>query len=162
MEMCPCGSGNSYEDCCRPIMEGTVVAETAEALLRSRFAAHVKSDVNYILETTHSSKREENDEKSISRWTKNTEWKKLEIIETKDGGPDDEKGTVEFKADYREKGEKRMHHEIASFVKTDGKWYFHDAEFPTPVQVVRQGPKVGRNEPCPCGSGKKYKKCCGR
>ena len=27
--------------------------------------------------------------------------------------------------------------------------------------VVRQGPKVGRNDPCPCGSGKKYKKCCG-
>lgn len=27
--------------------------------------------------------------------------------------------------------------------------------------VVRNAPKVGRNEPCPCGSGKKYKKCCG-
>ncbi|MBU9735861.1 SEC-C metal-binding domain-containing protein [Diplocloster agilis] len=26
----------------------------------------------------------------------------------------------------------------------------------------REGPKVGRNDPCPCGSGKKYKKCCGR
>ncbi|MCX5726113.1 MAG: SEC-C metal-binding domain-containing protein, partial [Candidatus Saganbacteria bacterium] len=26
----------------------------------------------------------------------------------------------------------------------------------------RQGPKVGPNAPCPCGSGKKYKKCCGR
>ena len=28
-------------------------------------------------------------------------------------------------------------------------------------QVVRSGAKVGRNDPCPCGSGKKYKKCCG-
>lgn len=28
--------------------------------------------------------------------------------------------------------------------------------------VVRTVPKVGRNQPCPCGSGKKYKKCCGR
>ena len=28
-------------------------------------------------------------------------------------------------------------------------------------QVVRSGDKVGRNDPCPCGSGKKYKKCCG-
>jgi preprotein translocase subunit SecA len=26
----------------------------------------------------------------------------------------------------------------------------------------RSGPKVGRNDPCPCGSGKKYKQCCGR
>ena len=34
---------------------------------------------------------------------------------------------------------------------------------PRPVQtVVRSEPKVGRNDPCPCGSGKKYKKCCGR
>ena len=32
----------------------------------------------------------------------------------------------------------------------------------TPVtQIKRAAPKVGRNEPCPCGSGKKYKKCCG-
>ena len=30
-----------------------------------------------------------------------------------------------------------------------------------PVQQVVRGDKVGRNDPCPCGSGKKYKKCCG-
>jgi len=38
-----------------------------------------------------------------------------------------------------------------------------DGEAPRPKQetVVRQGPKVGRNDPCPCGSGKKYKKCHG-
>ncbi|MEM6576480.1 MAG: SEC-C metal-binding domain-containing protein, partial [Pseudomonadota bacterium] len=34
---------------------------------------------------------------------------------------------------------------------------------PAPVQqVVREGQKVGRNDPCPCGSGKKYKQCHGR
>ena len=32
-------------------------------------------------------------------------------------------------------------------------------EIPT---FVREQPKIGRNDPCPCGSGKKYKKCCGR
>ena len=31
-----------------------------------------------------------------------------------------------------------------------------------PRTVVREGRKVGRNEPCPCGSGKKYKQCCGK
>jgi uncharacterized protein YecA (UPF0149 family) len=30
-----------------------------------------------------------------------------------------------------------------------------------PEQYVREAPKIGRNEPCPCGSGKKYKHCCG-
>lgn len=32
----------------------------------------------------------------------------------------------------------------------------------TPDTFVRQERKVGRNEPCPCGSGKKYKQCCGK
>lgn len=31
---------------------------------------------------------------------------------------------------------------------------------PTERQMARRPPKVGRNEPCPCGSGKKFKKCC--
>ena len=40
---------------------------------------------------------------------------------------------------------------------------FYEADR-TPVQMpyVRTNPKIGRNDPCPCGSGKKYKKCCGK
>jgi preprotein translocase subunit SecA len=34
-------------------------------------------------------------------------------------------------------------------------------EYQPVQQRVRSGAKVGRNDPCPCGSGKKYKKCCG-
>ena len=30
------------------------------------------------------------------------------------------------------------------------------------ANTIVKGPKIGRNDPCPCGSGKKYKKCCGR
>ncbi len=37
-----------------------------------------------------------------------------------------------------------------------------DEEAPKPKPVRRKNKKIGRNEPCPCGSGKKYKKCCGR
>jgi uncharacterized protein YecA (UPF0149 family) len=34
---------------------------------------------------------------------------------------------------------------------------------PAKVETYRrEEPRVGRNDPCPCGSGKKYKKCCGR
>jgi preprotein translocase subunit SecA len=39
--------------------------------------------------------------------------------------------------------------------------YANAPEGPQPQTIVRKGPKVGRNDPCPCGSGKKYKKCCG-
>ncbi|HHX20350.1 MAG TPA: hypothetical protein GX722_01040 [Clostridiales bacterium] len=40
-----------------------------------------------------------------------------------------------------------------------------DTTGPVPMQArqpVKAGEKVGRNSPCPCGSGKKYKHCCGR
>ena len=36
-----------------------------------------------------------------------------------------------------------------------------NANMPKVETVVHEGPKIGRNDPCPCGSGKKYKKCCG-
>jgi hypothetical protein len=36
------------------------------------------------------------------------------------------------------------------------------AEAKAKAKPVRTGPKVGRNDPCPCGSGKKYKQCCGK
>jgi preprotein translocase subunit SecA len=39
--------------------------------------------------------------------------------------------------------------------------FSHGDEVERPVTVRREGRKVGRNDPCPCGSGKKYKKCCG-
>ena len=37
-----------------------------------------------------------------------------------------------------------------------------NATRPESATVIRQGPKIGRNDPCPCGSGKKYKNCHGR
>jgi hypothetical protein len=42
-------------------------------------------------------------------------------------------------------------------------WWGHSGDAPdiAPVETYRAPPKVGRNEPCPCGSGKKFKRCCG-
>ena len=38
-----------------------------------------------------------------------------------------------------------------------------EPELPPPVEPIQSDTeKVGRNDPCPCGSGKKYKKCCGK
>jgi SEC-C motif-containing protein len=82
------------------------------------------------------------------------------ITRTEDGGPEDKEGHVEFIASFSEGGARREHHEMASFSREDGIWYFVEGNVLPPKQVVRETPKVGRNEPCPCGSGKKYKKCC--
>ena len=50
-------------------------------------------------------------------------------------------------------------------IPSTGDLSFHDKAPPAPVPLppkLPPIPKVGRNEPCPCGSGKKYKKCCGK
>ena len=51
---------------------------------------------------------------------------------------------------------------VLFFMIQDGEWKFIDGEIETGVPYVREEPKIGRNDPCPCGSGKKYKKCCGK
>ena len=162
MEPCPCGSGLEYENCCRPIIQGDQAALTAEALLRSRYSAHVKAEIDHIFDTTHPAKRGEVTRDQIADWSKNSEWMGLEILEIRDGQAEDESGSIEFVARYREKGKQQEHREIAEFKKVDGRWLFYDGQAPKPKQIIRNGPKIGRNDPCPCGSGKKYKKCCGR
>ena len=42
MALCPCGSEKIYTECCEPLIKGDRVAETAEALMRSRYTAHAK------------------------------------------------------------------------------------------------------------------------
>ena len=37
-----------------------------------------------------------------------------------------------------------------------------EESLPPPVEPIHADKTVGRNDPCPCGSGKKYKKCCGK
>jgi SEC-C motif-containing protein len=161
MEPCPCGSGQTYAACCRPLIEEGQPAPTAEALMRARYTAHVKGAVDFVEDSTHPRKRGAVNRDQVLEWSKTAEWLGLEIMATEAGGPEDETGTVEFNARYRQKDKTIDHREIAEFVKKDGKWYFMDGKAPKTVQFVRQGPKVGRNDPCPCGSGKKFKKCCG-
>lgn len=158
--LCPCGSEKNYSDCCQPLIKGEKKAETAEALMRARYTAHVKTEVDFIHDTTHPKKRGGFDRKQVTAWSKKSEWLSLNINAKEAGGPEDETGTVEFTARYREKEKLVEHHEIAEFARKDGTWFFLDGNPVRPVQSIRQGPKTGRNDPCPCGSGKKYKKCC--
>lgn len=160
MTLCPCGSEKDYSACCEPLISGSQTAETAEALMRARYSAYVKEAVNFILDTTHPDQRDQYTEGGIRRWARNSEWRGLTILETEKGGAEDDTGTVEFVAEYVEKTRRNRHHEIAQFRRQEGLWYFYDGQAPTPKTVVRTSPKVGRNDPCPCGSGRKYKKCC--
>lgn len=161
MTLCPCNSDKEYDACCGPLIIGTQPAGTAEALMRSRYSAFAKGETGYITQTLHPEHREEYDPQATKRWAYNSEWLKLEIVDTKDGGEDDREGTVEFIATYRRDGVIHNHHELGYFSRLKDVWYYVDGNLITPATVRSSGPKIGRNEPCPCGSGKKYKKCCG-
>lgn len=158
-EPCPCGSGREYFACCGPVVSGAAMAPTAEALMRSRYTAYVKGKIDHILGTY--SRPENADRKATEDWSRKAEWKGLSILRVEGGRPEDSEGVVEFSVKYEMAGQPEEHRETAYFVKKDGVWLYDSGDVRTET-VVRPGPKVGRNDPCPCGSGKKYKHCCGK
>jgi SEC-C motif domain protein len=162
MELCPCGSETAYAECCEPVITGAIKAPSAERLMRARYSAYAKTAVEFILTSTIDEKREECDEKTIRTWSEHSTWHKLEIISTENGGPDDTEGMVEFIVHFSENGAEKTYHEKGLFRKVNDDWRYVDGEIQKPKPFVRTERKVSRNDPCPCGSGKKYKKCCGK
>lgn len=158
--LCPCGSQVAYEECCEPLIAGSQQAETAERLMRSRYTAYVKGALRYLYDTTHPDLRKGYDHDGTKEWAENSDWKGLEIISVKGGGASESFGEVEFKACYAGGGVEQIHHEMGRFRKKDGTWFFTDGRMMGKMPVRSE--KVGRNDPCPCGSGAKYKKCCGK
>ena len=161
MSVCPCGSKLEFDDCCSPVLSGEREAATAEALMRARYSAYATGNIDFLHESLHPSHRSDHDRNATRRWAKRSEWLGLEIAATEAGKEDDEEGRVEFIATFKEKGVVRRYHELSLFKKNNGKWFFVDGEMVKPKTEVHEGTKVGRNEPCPCGSGRKFKKCCG-
>jgi SEC-C motif domain protein len=158
---CPCTSGLPFAHCCEPFLAGSAVPETAEKTMRSRYTAYARANIPYLMETLHPENRDEGDEEAARRWAERSDWTGLDIVATEGGGAGDSEGRVEFVARFRDrKGETHSHHEVSRFLKVDGRWLFRDGHGPEQAPVRNASPKVGRNDPCPCGSGKKYKKCC--
>jgi SEC-C motif-containing protein len=157
--VCPCSSGRNVDACCGPILAGTP-ALTAEALMRSRYTAFVRGDIEYI-DRTHAPEKRDTMERSATKRTFNAvEWVRLEILQTACGGLSDDTGMVEFATHFRQNGAAMIHRERSNFRRDDGLWVYVDGDFPEDAAAT-QIAKVGRNTPCPCGSGKKFKKCCG-
>jgi SEC-C motif domain protein len=172
--LCPCQSKLDYKNCCEPYIEKQKLPPTAEALMRSRYSAYTLSNIEYLKSTLAPESRHDFDMKASEKWAKEAEWLGLEVISTKQGLQSDKRGVVEFMVKFKQNGEVIEHHEVSRFRKTpEGQWYFVDGDAHTHKEgethhhhkkletVVNTAPKVGRNDPCTCGSGKKYKKCCG-
>ena len=162
MSDCPCCSGRTYEQCCEPLLLGHARAATAEALMRSRYTAYTLAEIDYVFKTSGPRVRREFDAESSRKWAQSADWKGFEIVRSEGGGEQDSEAVIEFIARYQVEKADFAHHEIASFGRVDGEWRFLDGNIVGPPPVRRETPKIGRNDPCSCGSGKKYKKCCGQ
>ena len=154
---CPCGTGRVHDSCCAPLLAGVRPAATAEELMRSRFTAHVAHDWRYLHATYRPTSRkpyvEEEDAAQIP-------WTRL-IVHAHEPGPAADVAFVDFSAYYAtEEGEQALH-EKAEFARVEGRWLYtrNVRNGPAPAKTA---PKAGRNDPCPCGSGRKFKVCCGR
>lgn len=165
---CHCGSDLDFERCCGPFLSGDKNPPTAEALMRSRYVAYARGDIDYIARTLAPEKQGTFDAKAATAWATQAKWLGLKILFVEGGGQDDVTGVVSFIATYRQDGQTIEHHEVSQFGRRHGDtWRFVEGD--TSARIIdggregaaRSAAKIGRNDPCPCGSGKKYKKCCG-
>ena len=128
--------------------------------MRSRYSAFSKIQIQYLIDTALPKQQPHIDRAGLMQWAKDSQWLSLTVHEAPP--PTDDVGYVHFTARYRIQGKDEAHEERSCFRLIEGKWYYDDGK-PVPVETFkRDKPKVGRNDPCICGSGKKYKKCCGR
>lgn len=120
---CPCLSGLPYDECCGPFHGGTATAPTAERLMRSRYSAYSRGLPEYLLATWHPSTRP-----SELVLDPRLRWYRLDILGRSRGGLLDTEGSVEFRASYRIDTQPGSQHELSSFVRENGQWYYLDGE----------------------------------
>lgn len=147
---CPCGSGDALSECCGRYHAG-IPAPSAEQLMRSRYSAYVLSNIDYLKATTLPAQQALLDLQSMKDWSASSIWLGLEVEETLLLGGQPEHALVCFTAHWHDRTGEHAQHERSAFVQHDGRWYFIDPTVPL---------KAGRNDPCPCSSGQKFKKCC--
>ena len=158
---CPCGSGQELDMCCGPIIANDS-APTAEALMRSRYTAFTIGDMDYLEKTNTDRIADEFNRVDIETSLPDTEWLGLEVHGTQQGQEEDATGIVKFSVRYRIKGRSFNQFETAGFIREGGKWRYDKGDIELEKKQPNQVVKIGRNDPCPCGSGQKYKKCCGK
>ena len=129
--------------------------------MRSRYSAYVQRAYAHLGSTLSAEQRKDFSPEDAKRWAEGSDWLGLSIHHTDKGGPEDTTGVVEFTARFRVEGKEQEHHEVAMFERENGKWVYSGTAGGPGKTIRRETPKLGRNDPCSCGSDKKYKKCCG-
>ncbi len=119
---CPCGGGLLYRGCCGPLHDGAPAA-TAEALMRSRYAAYALDRTDHVFATWHPRTRP-----ADVTPVPGLAWVGLEVLRAVGGGPDDETGTVEFRARSRTAAGEGVLHETSRFERRRGRWVYVDGD----------------------------------
>lgn len=123
MTNCFCGASVSFENCCEPFIKGSKNAPTAEALMRSRYSAFATGAADYLMNTTHSSKRKLHNKSEILAWSQSNQWLRLEILAVTET-------TVTFNAYYLDQNLKaQIHYEHSTFKLENGKWFYVDGVY---------------------------------
>lgn len=139
---CPCGSGESYNHCCEPYHLGNTIAPTAEALMRSRYVAFCRGQIDYLVATLHPNLRKPDDRRSLRQTIQTIQWVGLTILKTQKGQPQDTKGIVEFVAAYRDSQTSgfgatavKQLHERSRFIRETTQWFYVDGDILPPVNL---------------------------
>jgi len=149
-DACPCGRAQSYADCCQPLHHGKS-AESAERLMRSRYSAYTLGLIDYLVGTTLPAQQALLEIEQMRLWSEQSQWLGLSVEQVADGAGSD-RAQVTFVARWADPdGSQQSHRECSDFKRIGERWYFVDPNHPI---------RAGRNEPCPCGSGRKFKQCC--
>ena len=121
---CPCGGlrdpgQDSYDACCGPLLRGERQAATAEELMRSRYTAYAVGDTEHVWRTWHPRTRPERVDPPPG-----LRWLGLTVVRTEAGGPEDRTGVVEFRARFAEGREQGTLHEVSTFERRGGRWFY--------------------------------------
>ncbi|WOT06686.1 YchJ family protein [Shewanella youngdeokensis] len=146
---CPCCSTKLFKDCCQPLHLGEIFAQSPAQLMRSRFSAFYMENYEYLISTHHVDYLCGLTEQTL-RDSPSPQWLTLEVLSESESK---NQGHVCFQAWFRADGELDAIHECSDFIKQGGQWYYTEGK-----QKAAVFPK--RNEPCVCGSNKKFKQCC--
>lgn len=130
-------------------------------LMRSRYSAFCTHNAAYLLATHHPSSPQRPNQAGLQASFAAQQWVCLEILACQRGEAGDQSGEVEFLAWYRGGADQALSHlhERSSFCFENGRWFYLQGMAPPPL--ARRQPSIGRNAPCWCGSGSKFKHCHG-
>lgn len=120
--------------------------------MRSRYSAYALNMIDYLIGTTLPAQQADLDREAMDSWSSASQWLGLSVESTVAGRESDSRGEVTFIARWADPdGSPHAHRECSSFRRIAERWYFIDPNHPV---------QAGRNQPCPCASGRKFKHCC--